>query len=190
MSEFMPHFFYAFAFVVSASIISLFLSVRWNLFYFQFGIPVFYRRYSVETPINFTSSVDRLERKFQGTFWHYSLQFKVINESKCLFRQKPIEFRMFHARNIPIVHGGVLQYHSAKGSLTVIGYLSWSLLTVILGGGYLITIRIQTFPAIPLIVFGIMMSVIYWFEFRRYDEMGKLAASLSKNRRYTSKKKC
>jgi hypothetical protein len=61
---------------------------------------------------------------------------------------------------------------------------------VILGGGYLITIRIQTFPAIPLIVFGIMMSVIYWFEFRRYDEMGKLAASLSKNRRYTSKKKC
>lgn len=181
-------FLYVFAFIAVCTIIPLFLSVQWNRFYFQFGIPMFYRRYSVKRPIDFTTGVDKLERKFKGNYWHKALQFKAVDAGKCLFRQKPIEFR-FKARSVFMVYGGMLRYNAEKEYLTVTGYLNWSFLALILGVGYLFYTQVRESLTIPLIVFGIMVGVMYLFEIRRYDEIGRTVVSLAEHHRHTRKGK-
>ncbi len=105
--------------LVIISIGEMMISGFWLPIYYQYGVPLFRKEYSLMTMPDLAAKIPELEQKLKRSFWRPSVVFRVLNKNEIAFRNN------FGSKN-PL--SGLIRLDPNQGRMYVTGHLYWTLL--------------------------------------------------------------
>ncbi len=154
-----------FIFVIIAIIESIF-SARWNSGYFQWGIPIYSKRFPYGGTADTSIGEAILNEAFKKSFTS-SLVFKEIDPNIFAFREKLFEFKFI--TYTPIMHGR-LEIDKSTREIKVVGLLNWWIIAFVLTFLIFSGVDISFIPFVAII-----LGAIYLFQKGKYDKVGEFA---------------
>ena len=142
-------------FIVILIIISvgeMMISGFWLPIYYQYGVPLFRKEYSLMAMPDLAAKIPELEQKLKRSFWRPSVVFHVLNKNEIAFRNN------FGSKN---ALSGLIRLDPNRGRMYVTGHLYWTLL---LSPFILILIGISS-PMSMQIFFLLFLLIIFTISF-------------------------
>lgn len=144
------------------------LSIFWLPAYFRFGLPIFFQSISGPTEPNWSHWLEALDKRTKYQH-HQPLLYQPISATECAFRE---QLRAPTTGYLRIMRG-LISYNSRVKSLTVTGWLNWSVIVPIL---YLLQSTFTSNPDWSLVlvlatVFVAVVIVCYVIQYRRFERV-------------------
>ena len=165
-----PKLFIALAVV---ALLEVFLSHTWNPTYFRYGLPVFWRKHKL-TPVRNWPSPAELANEVRARYSHL-IVFRQTGRHEYAFREKA--FQLTLASLAPVMHGR-LNWEPRAGSMTVVGYANWFVVSVIVVAVYLLgqgNLRL-------LALLALIPALLYAIQARRFNRVATVAKERWTNR--------
>ncbi len=118
MNEF-AFFPWVIAILIIISVGEMMISGFWLPIYYQYGVPLFRKEYSLMTMPDLAAKIPELEQKLKRSFWRPSVVFRVLNKNEIAFRNN------FGSKN---ALSGLIRLDLNRGRIYVTGHLYWTLL--------------------------------------------------------------
>jgi hypothetical protein len=155
-----------FGVVVAITIVEIVLSVRWNLFYFTVGLPIFVRRIDRVVAVA-ELSLEELQQStasMAGT----PILFRRLGPDAIGFREKGLGIGGFF-HYTPIMHG-LIRRRAEEASVVVLGFANWSIVALSL---FTVLVTGKDFLVVAPYLLGVV-GIIYLIQSVRYSRIVKV----------------
>ena len=160
---------WAFVLLIAVAAVEIFLSLRWNKFYFSTGVRVFRKELSAHSPRPELPSSQKLEERLRGSAFP-PLQFRQFDGDRLGFREKAagVWLRISYT---PVMHG-LLRFDRPAARVEVLGFLNWFVFafTILMGMA-----SFSYHEPIFLAFLAGLLALIYTIQAKRFRQVATCA---------------
>lgn len=130
----------------------------WFAPFYRFGIPIFAVKAKRAPAADLAAAAARLSQVFKSTPRHPSILFKPIDAEHIALHENLFEHRA-GIRYLPVMHT-VIRYNRAANTVSLNGYLNWSILAALAFLIYRVSVDPSFIPVAILLVVVFLVSYI------------------------------